>query len=247
MALPFAMSATTSLLLACTILAGTSVATAGQILANDIVSVGCYAPTDAACTGKEGMRMEFDLCCSCFRWSYEGDVSSTKKGEHTLGDDKFDWVSHITDETCSGGTKGTANKHAGTVGNVASGGCIQQTEGKTYMCKIQKIVHRAEACDKITPVCEQGPFAGDKYVPLSGSSDMSGGRPGGGGMSSGGGGPPGASHKLTIDWMKPFSDPSARTQTAPHSAQLEFAWDSKHNVYKMANRAAWENCDFLQV
>ena len=150
-------------------------ALAEQILANDIVEVGCYAPADASCTGKEGMRMSFDLCCPCFRWSYDGDVSSTKMGEYTLGDGEIGWVSHITSENCVPGSMGKANKKAG------ASQCIQQTEGKTYRCKIQKITHRTEACDKITPVCEQGPFATDKYVPLSNNTTAKnpGSRPGG--------------------------------------------------------------------
>ena len=105
--------------------------------------------------------MAFDLCCPCFRWSYEGDVSSTKMGEYTLGDNEFGWVSHITSENCVAGSMGKANKKAGDPQ------CIQQTEGKTYRCKITKITHRKETCDEITPVCEQGPFATDKYVPLA--------------------------------------------------------------------------------
>ena len=56
-----------------------------------------------------------------------------------------------------------------------------------------------------------------------------------------------ASHNLTIDWIEPFSHPSARNQTVPPGARLEFAWEGKHNVYAMRDHAAWESCDFTQV
>lgn len=136
---------------------------ADQILENDIVEVGCFHPTDVDCTGTEGMRMAFDLCCPCFRWSFEGDVSSTKQGTYTLGVDEIGWVSHITNENCDPAGR-TANKVAGNPT------CIQQPEGRAYRCKIQAVNHRNQSCDQLAPVCEQGPFPTDPYVPLEGGA-----------------------------------------------------------------------------
>ena len=59
----------------------------------------------------------------------------------------------------------TANKQTGDPT------CIQQTEGKTYRFKFQEVERRSEPCENINPICEQGPFAADEYVPRSGSTN----------------------------------------------------------------------------
>ncbi|KAK3262052.1 hypothetical protein CYMTET_29082 [Cymbomonas tetramitiformis] len=134
------------------------------ILPNDIVTVDCFRGNDETCSGDAAMRIAFDLCCDCFRWSFMGDVSSTEKGEYTLGDSDFGWLSHIPSTDCVAGSKGTANKRA-------DDGCVKQPEGKSYNCKIYAIEHRAEACESVTPVCEHGSFPTDAYVPLEGAAN----------------------------------------------------------------------------
>ena len=162
-----AMSSTPMLLLAVA-LAFASGAAAEQILTTDIVDVAYHSGGDSTCTDASQLRLtvSFDLCCPCFRWSFNNDVSSTKIGEYTLGDNDFKWKSHITSDNCVVGTKGVANKHADSK-------CIKQTEGIAYNCRISKVTHRNGTCAELqaanATVCEQGPFTGDAYVPLAGS------------------------------------------------------------------------------
>lgn len=53
-----------------------------------------------------------------------------------------------------------------------------------------------------------------------------------------------AQTETTVAWTAGFNDPNARTMTAAVGDTLKFTWSGPHNVYKLPDATALENCDF---
>ena len=53
--------------------------------------------------------------------------------------------------------------------------------------------------------------------------------------------------ELDINWNAGFSDPAARNQTAAAGDSLKFTWTGGHNVYRLASKDAFDNCDFTDA
>ena len=59
--------------------------------------------------------------------------------------------------------------------------------------------------------------------------------------------PPPAAGVTHVEWLAGFQDETARSKTAIVGDSLHFMWDETygaHNVYKMADKAAFDSCDF---
>merc|ERR1711907_37767 len=51
-------------------------------------------------------------------------------------------------------------------------------------------------------------------------------------------------HKVTVDWNAGFSSPAARAKSVTAGKHIVFSWTGTHNVYKMADKAAFDACNF---
>merc|ERR1711907_269054 len=51
-------------------------------------------------------------------------------------------------------------------------------------------------------------------------------------------------HKVTVDWNAGFSSPAARAKSVTAGKHIVFMWTGTHNVYKMADKAAFDACNF---
>ena len=49
---------------------------------------------------------------------------------------------------------------------------------------------------------------------------------------------------VTFDWLSGFNGPSARARDITVGDVLDFGWSGNHNVYKMASKDAFDNCNF---
>ena len=56
--------------------------------------------------------------------------------------------------------------------------------------------------------------------------------------------PPPAAGVTHVEWLAGFQDETARSKTAIVGDSLKFMWEGVHNVYMMADKAAFDSCDF---